>query len=910
MANENALTAYLAEILRKAGIKTGVEHPFKYDKGKRRLVDLVCFDVQGYTIGIEAKRGWGIKLGANKQASVRQADELIFNKAGKRFCDGALALIYPDQIENQDHLEHGKVRVSVRTPLRIRSKQKSPKWKKWKDYDVKDLPALIRSLPSELGQPEDLAKDAEIAVHEAFQKLSENADSIMHKLGEAAAETDFQGLLIDLLTVFMFHTKLDDIIHLIPQFRKKAARPPTLQECIDSENIIASLKDAYAKWLDVDYKDILEWNCAILKALTVSHRSNDAVKRLAQTAHDIQSAKGAHHHDLVGISFCNSIAAAKQEGAMYTTLPAATMLTHLMFHKANIKWKNLDQVKNLRIVDFACGSGTLLIACANYILQKTKQNPEVAKALFEQMLYGFDINNRAVFQTAAGLGMIAPGVKFENTQLRSMMLGVPEGETEARLGSLEMLRGMDDLFFNPPVTAKKPDSKEKKIECKQFHFAIMNPPFTIKFKRHKQKDPETEKKLREREKKIGKDLSLSSSHNTNGFIELVHKYIDPKIGKAGLVAPAMIASGETGQDFRIWLAEHFHIQYLIVSYDPRRIFFSGHTNIGEMLLVLKRKKKTPTPTKVIKLTDNPVYESDANLCADAILDDSGKFLSQYGKVDEIQPEEMKRGDWNATQFLSNDLYRIALQIPTYWTSSFGQQIKILHRTQIIIGAEIADHPGEMYAKPALWYHDTNYCKTLEVQPDCHAVPKKTNPEVFKFLKNPSRLKIAWRINFPTIKNFACRTTVPSVSASWATIKVAKTITNVDEETVEKAVCLILNSTLAKLGAILARTNKKPAYVHLGNVKLNRIPMPLLYGMRPSAFRALAKVYDAECKQQRKRLPQAHECRVQLAIDKNVCRHTGYPYDICAEARRMLSYEPMVTGKPYQPNSKETNKELF
>ena len=908
MANENALTAYLAEILRKAGIKTGVEHPFKYDKGKRRLVDLVCFDVQGYTIGIEAKRGWGIKLGANKQASVRQADELIFNKAGKRFCDGALALIYPDRLENQDHLENGKVRVSVRTPLRIRSKQKSPKWKKWKDYDVKDLPALIRSLPSELGQPEDLAKDAEIAVHEAFQKLSENADSIMHKLGEAAAETDFQGLLIDLLTCFMFHTKLDDIIYLIPQFRKKAARPPTLQECIDSENIIASLKDAYAKWLDVDYKDILEWNCAILKALAVSHRSNDAVKRLAQTAHDIQSAKGAHHHDLVGISFCNSIAAAKQEGAMYTTLPAATMLTHLMFHKANIKWKNLDQVKNLRIVDFACGSGTLLIACANYILQKTKQNPEVAKALFEQMLYGFDINNRAVFQTAAGLGMIAPGVKFENTQLRSMMLGVPEGETEARLGSLEMLRGMDDLVFNPPIIAKKPDSPEQKVECDKFDFAIMNPPFTRMAVRHKQKDKQIEKRLREREQYLRQiNPAMSAAGNSTAFLALVDKYIDRQTGKAGIVLPAMIPSGETGKDFRVWLPKHFHIQYIIVSYDPKRIFFSGNTNIGEMLLVLDRKKKTPTPTKVIKLADNPATEWDAVQCASQILDGEGQ---EWGEVDNISPANMAKGDWSATQFLSNELYRIASEIPNHWTSSFGNQINILHRTQIIIGAQKCKNPRELHATPCLWYHDTDYCDKMEVKPDCHVKPKKANPEVLKFLHNPSRLKIAWRIRFTTIKNFACRTTVPSVSASWATVEVVNNIPDVDKEKVEKAVCLLLNSTPAKVGTILARTNKTISYVHLGNVKLNRIPMPLLYGMKPSAFRALAKVYDEWCKQPRKRLPEAHNCHVQKAIDQAVCKHTGFDENLCIKARHSLAQEPMVTGQQYHANSESTNPELF
>ena len=86
-------------------------------------------------------------------------------------------------------------------------------------------------------------------------------------------------------------------------------------------------------------------------------------------------------------------------------------------------------------------------------------------------------------------------------------------------------------------------------------------------------------------------------------------------------------------------------------------------------------------------------------------------------------------------------------------------------------------------------------------------------------------------------------------------------------------------------------------------------MPLLYGMRPSAFRALAKVYDAECKQSRERLPQAHECRVQLAIDKAVCEHTGFPEKLCRQARHLLAHEPMVTGQQYQANPEETNPQL-
>ena len=175
--------------------------------------------------------------------------------------------------------------------------------------------------------------------------------------------------------------------------------------------------------------------------------------------------------------------------------------------------------------------------------------------------------------------------------------------------------------------------------------------------------------------------------------------------------------------------------------------------------------------------------------------------------------------------------------------------------------------------------------------------------------NATQLKIAERVALTTVKNFACRTTVPSLNSGWSTAEVVN-ITNVDKETVEKAVCLIINSTPSKVSFLLARLNRKPSYVSFLKHSLNRVAMPLLYALKPSAFRALAKVYDEWKSVKRERLPQAHECRVQLAIDQAVCRHTGYPYDLCAEARRMLSYEPMVTGQRYQPQQEETNPKLF
>ncbi len=337
MADENSLNANLAEILRKAlrkdlgeSVDVDTEIPFKYATGARRYADIVCYEIQGYKIGIEAKRGWGVKLGANKQASVRQAEELVDTKNYRNFCDAAIALIYPDGYENQDHLQSGKIKIALRTPILI-GKKKPPQWQ---DYAVKDLPDFIARIPSQLGKPEELEKRAEIAVNEAFKKFSKkDAKYIKDSLNEAAEETTFKGLLIDLLTVFMFHTKLDEIGD---QHFKKANRPPKVSDCLEGDSI-AKFTKAYEKWLKIDYKDILEWNQRILSSLPPRPRSNDAVKMLAQTAQSIQRAKGAHHHDIVGNIFCNTIKDAKQEGAMYTTLPAATLLTHLLFHKAKIK---------------------------------------------------------------------------------------------------------------------------------------------------------------------------------------------------------------------------------------------------------------------------------------------------------------------------------------------------------------------------------------------------------------------------------------------------------------------------------------------------------------------------------------------------------------------------------------------
>ena len=895
MANENPLNTRLCDILVDAGIDAEAE--VRHSDGSR--ADVQC-RIGGHIVAIEAEHGFSeVKM----REAVRDADD----KLKRQVCDVAIALVYPDEYRTRRDLKRGEVKVTVRTPG-ASAKAKSLKWRRIK---VAGLAGYVRQAPNELGSPETLAKKANIAVNSAAARFTETqSESIMAEMGEAARGTNVKGLMTDLLTAIMFHTKLDTIRHETPPLIDARQSPATLpyedkwppqsvDECLqDGNQVVKAFHTAHDQWLAMDYKHILEWSCAILHALPKSPNSNAAVKIIADAAIEIQSASGKQHHDLVGITFCQSVETAKSDGSMYTTIPAATLLTHLLFHKSKINWKNIEEVTRLRIVDFACGTGTLLIAAANYILhrEKTGQPEKVAQALLEQMLYGFDVYNRAIFQTATGLGMIAPSIAFRNMHLYSLTLGIDPEDDKAKLGSLEMLQELKQLSFNPrPPTGTRIDAEPARIEVDKFHMAIMNPPFTANSKRHHHLQKEVKDALHSREQQLYEGTDIQHTSNSSGFLVLAEKHLDAN-GRIAVVLPTAFATGASALDLRTWLAEKFHIQYLIVSYDPKRIYFSGNTSIGEMLVVLERKRngKTP-PTKVIKLTTNPDTASDAAACASSILE--GKIKEhQWGVAGRIDAANIAAGNWDAVQFVSNKLYQIAAT--KLWNRTLANQIEIT-----TIGRRIHEnaqkcHPNDVHATPALYDHKVTHCNKLEVTPDAYVNPQPGNTRAMKYLNQLYSLKLPTRINLPTVKNMACRTTIPTVSAAWQSGVPANGGQH-NTVAIEKAITIILNSTPGKLGMLLVRSFKKPSYPNYGIEGLLRVPCPWLADLKPSQLDGLVKAYDALCDEERLSLPEAHRCPVQIAIDDAVCQHLGFDEKLCLQARHLLAQEPMVTGKRYQ-----------
>lgn len=909
MLKEEPLNAYLADIIRDS--HTGEADPEVTLSDGR--MDIRC-RVGSHIVGIEAKLGY---RPAHQRAAIADANRRLVSK----HCDVAVALLYPSgEFSTADDLRNGEVRVNVRskpfpyddpTELRLQARMA-----RWETVAVASLSDYLKTAPDEAGSPETLASMADVAIEIGFDRFTPmERGKILHDMDLAHAKDPvkaLKGLLTDLMVAIMFHAKLDVVRHTV-DLPNADWNPPRLIDCINSQNIQAELRSAHGQWLEVDYKQILEWSCAILDAMPSTLSTRSVLTRIAQTARSIESSTGGQHHDLFGITFCQSVASAKNDGSMYTTIPAATLLTRLTLAGMEdlVDWSDYEQVTNLSIVDFACGTGTLLIAAANYILnrERTGRHEEVARALLEQVIHGCDINNRAVFQSATGLGMISPSVAFREMHLYSMLLGIDPVSEEARIGSLEMLEGLDQGTFNPPPSATRVDAQPAPIQVDSFDVAIMNPPFTVNYKRHHQFSDEVRNALQHRESVLVPKDVVNRSGNSGAFVLLADKHLREDDGLLGFVLPSASVNGPAGRQIRKRLAERFHIKYLVTSYDPERIYFSGNTDIGEILVIATRKPEVgePPPTTAVKLIWNPATSSSAVATADYILNGTA---DEYDRAltDTISFSTIGKGDWRALQFADHVLYHTAIELSREWGSTVGNQfaIKGIGRSVRKYGDRMRDKVAG--ATPVLWDHDANHCNRLLVSPDSWVTPKSGDrSNLIRISKDVHRLKLPDRISLTSSCATAVLTEEPSLGSAWQNV-VPVCPSDYDTKDVEKVAAVILNSTLGKLAILLVRNNRKPTYPTFSIDAQRSIAMPKIASMTPEQVQTLVDAFDEMAELERKPFPDAHTCVVQIRIDEVVCEVLEFDLERCKDLRERLAREPMISNKPYRRRAVQVNSE--
>ena len=886
-AHEHTLNVWLAAALREYGLHA---IPERIQPGNRRID--VEVRIGPVVVALEAEHGQS----PNKQASaIRDADARL--QQGLAQC--ALAVCYPDNT-TEESLPTAQLLWSVREPSVARPAA-------WHDGNVEQLATVLRLLPAQLGDPDVLAAVLSDSLDGAVDRLSESQKrdlALTLDLPLAPLDTAAKRALLVIVSAVMFHARLDTHLRGMKEEEMHstvAAWPPAKAPvCAEAADPIAAFSEAWTLILRLDYKPIFETALAALSSCPHDLALTDAIRESARAALAVVRNIAGLRHDLLGRIFHTVLDSARYDGSFYTTTPAATLLATLAIADDMCDWQDPEAIAHLRITDPACGTGTLLMAAAERIRDLAPQSHvAVATALIEQVLSGYDVNLTATHMAATTLGLLSPTTLFRQMKIGRAFLGVDHLGV-AYLGSLEFLDRQPYLVPWPQAAqaVSQIDSGEEIVRAEATDLVIMNPPYTRDSLRHDQFTPAEELKLKAREKELFANTPVHLSGNAGGFLILADS-TNKETGTLASVLPSVIATNASGMAIRPWLASRYHIETIVTSHDPDRIYFSENTSIGEMLLICRRwPADTAKPaTRVVNLAINPATPATAISVAHAI---TNRTIGDYGTLQEWPAEKIAAGDWGAVQFLSPYLcakfadiksQELFPSIPIREIADVGPAGR---RTQdAFIKSKMPDEEGRI----ALWQHDTKRTQTMATTADTHIIAKPRKEHLAEsYWSQRGTLLLPTRIRLNTVRVLSVRLDTPALGSAWVPCRLHVTSDCLLEW--EKALCLYLNSSIGVLAILGDRSNKILSYPQFSLDDLRKLIVPDFATIGRDAAPVLAAVYDAHAEDTLLPLPQMNDCPVRRALDEAVIATLGLDSEMVATIRRSLAAEPSVTGRRY------------
>lgn len=403
-------------------------------------------------------------------------------------------------------------------------------------------------------------------------------------------------------------------------FQESLARGPgQLSQVVSVEELRASgtltkfaVLNEWRKILKVNYWPIFDIARRILEVVP----GGDAkllIHRLTTTADKLVENRLMRSHDLTGAVFQKLIADRKFLAAYYTTPASAALLIGLAITPERPleggQWASAEELRKLRIGDFACGTGTLLSTAYQRIGQLHElaggDSESVHPEMMADSLVGCDVLPAAAHLTASMLSGAHPTVKYKRSSIMTVAYGKqPDGAVA--LGSLDLLDPQKELDI-VAITAKAAGGTGEteadtwtQIPDAYLDVVVMNPPFTRSTGQEAKKigvpqpmfaafsSTEEEQKLMA---KATKHLTQGTSAHGNAgeasiFLVLTHRKVKPG-GVLALVMPLSLISGEAWEASRALLARSYSDLAVvsIAGATDAEMSFSADTDMGECLLV-------------------------------------------------------------------------------------------------------------------------------------------------------------------------------------------------------------------------------------------------------------------------------------------------------------------------------------
>jgi len=720
---------------------------------------------------------------------------------------------------------------------------------------------------------------------------------------------------------------------------------PTLSTLMASANLKKELENSWQYIIDnIDYEPVLDITLNILRNIPASPVVDKQLRLLGNLAYDIASSKVLLKHDLFGRIYHRLLLGnlVKYHATYYTSIPAARLLARLLINLpsglATEKVPPTYDNEPLRIVDFACGSGTLLSAIYKEIDAKHRIESEQIKIddlhryLVEEGIWGFDVLHHAVHLAATVLSLHNP-IPVKASKLFALRLG------EAKyLGSVNFLYspniGQDMLLTGATrvegETISVTKREAKTITLPNFHVCIMNPPFTRSVGGNllfgslpKKERAELQKTLSQLLKE--KELSGIGQAGLGAvFAFIADKYLVEK-GRMGLVLPRAVLSGVSWQKVRKKLLKEYHIEYIITSYETNNEWnFSENTDLSEVLLVARKTRNDDEQryTFFVNLCKKPSNELEAvylgtqlkELYESAKLHDiensnaSPYHLKLHGKkIGEVYSAKLTENDFGVYNIFSQmELNRVMLflrkgivYLPDQGIVG-NTRLGTLSRLKAAIGPDVrqvhatfkVSETGAGSIYKAFWGYDSSVTKTISQTPNAYLEPKHAG-QARDLWNKRGRLLVVERARLNTYTVLATYLEEDILSNVWWPVKV--------ENEVAKILAIWLNSTMGLLLLLSIAEVTQGPWVKFKKEHLWEMPIIDVDRIGRKAKAGLLSLYDKEvhgtriCESPLKALPREFaDPLVRKEIDEEICRILGLDLKLDT-LYKLLAKEPMITG---------------
>ena len=527
--------------------------------------------------------------------------------------EASIALRYPDTVRFADNLRESLSSAHLKYAV-FYDDEDSSRFPEsgWLEGSVTDLADLIRLV--------SVPQKAVNAAADALQKGIDRAATILNQMAERrpGISTSIAGLL-GMADVEQTRRMAAAILANALVFHERIAG---MHDGVESLELVcgpevSNPKSAtLAAWgtiLNINYWPIFAIARDVLAQLPAREAKN-VFDVLRDTVEEFDSAGVNHSHDLTGRIFQRLIADRKYLATFYTRPSSAALLARVAVSKMDVDWSDSEAIGELRIGDFACGTGALLSAVYDQISarhERTGGDPGALHTkMMEEVLYGCDVMPSAVHITGSTLSGAHPDVQFGQSRLYTLAYGRQE-DGSVKIGSLELLQSSAVMtLFNTSDPALQTGSVGEQTAAQviadvgdsKFDLVIMNPPFT-RATNHEGAHADItnpafaafdasradQTAMGARINRLGKGTCYHGNAGiASGFVALADKKLKPG-GVLALVLPLAAAAGLSWRSFRRMLSEHYsEVEVFSIAEAISEPSFSSDTGMAECLVIAKK----------------------------------------------------------------------------------------------------------------------------------------------------------------------------------------------------------------------------------------------------------------------------------------------------------------------------------